>query len=885
MIELPHRGHPVTAEGLSPDWDPVLELIAPGRSKGAAVLVVGDPGMGKSALLHAAVRLGRSTGYLIVPSSACRDDEEEVEREVDREKAAGIREWLGRASRRQPVLVAVDDADRIDPGGVETLLWLIETLRARPVVFVLTAGPRAARRLVRPGLAHHRLHPLSTSAAAQLLRRRPMSVSGRTADEVLRRAKGNPRALVELCHAFGAGDAPETEQICARYSRRIAALPPATRRAVLYAAGRVGREPLAAVLEAAGQTTLHPQVWKAAVAAGLVELGGTDVVFPDPLVAVAVYHSATAVERHRLHDDFAGAHGPSSFEGAMHRAMLPLAGDAPTAELLEAEIWKAREQGRMTQAAIAAQRAAELSTDRTRAARRYVLATLTASAAGDAGWTRELAAQVDRLTEAPDLRGSTASAVAISLSRAGHQYEAMDLLVRTARSHPPADRTTALGLAVCAAVVAVQSGSKRHLDAARALLATVAGLPSLPVPAPYLGHADHAVQRAFAAVSVDPSCGQEHRDLLPAGPGEAERMPAVDRLSLATIADTLGAGELATALRSEVLGGARPDGRIACFPEDWPPMVRGLIDTGRWRCAENALDTADELAATKELPVLRVHLMALRAILAALRGDAAAARSLVEESWPKFALDANRTAHVWLLRALGHAGLAAGDFEAASRNFLAAIAIEARSRPVPSDGVDVIGLAMAAGRAGTAGVALSVLNSIREAGGSGTSIRTKLQLAQAYALLIDDADTERRFRFAIFHPEAGRWPVPRALAQLHYGGWLRRRRRPLDARPQLSDARAAFVRVGAQGFARAAGVELRASGGAVEEPGGVALLSAQQFQIARLAAQGLRDREVADRLQLSPRTVSTHLRNVYLRLGITKRHELRQVLPPERPSA
>ncbi|WP_433286827.1 LuxR C-terminal-related transcriptional regulator [Pseudonocardia sp. CA-142604] len=892
MIDWPHGNHTESPGTFGPGWDPVLDLIDPNRSTGTAALIAADPGMGRSVLLQAAMHRARSEGYFVVTPAMCPAERYRtganghMHDDGPDQSAADVSEWLSRASRKQPVLVAVDDADRLEPSAVDTLLRMIETLRAQPIVFLLTSRSSAAAGLIRPDLRLYELPPLDAPAAARLQRRQPSRLTGLAAYEVFRQAKGNPRAIVELCHAFGDREMPETLRIRTTYARQIGALPDATRNTLLYLAGRTGREPLAAVLSAAGRSSMHPEVWEPAVAAGLVELRDDDAVFPDPLVAVAVYHSAPAVERRRVHADFTDVIRQPSFERAMHQAMLPLGCDARTAAILEAESRKARDDGRMTHAAVAAQRAAELSTDRELAARRYVLATLAASAAGHTDWTRELAAHVDRLTEQPDLRCSAASATATALSRGGHQREAMALIVRTAGSHPFTDQATALGLAVCGAAVSAQSGLSVHRDAATSLLGAVAGRPVLPTSTPYLGAADLALQRASAAVSVDPACAPDHRKLLLAEHDQVARIPAMDRLALATIADALDDSEFAITLRSEVLDESRPGEGTAVFPEAWPALIRGLIDTGRWDAAERGLDSAAELAAARDLPVLRVHLAALRAVLAAFRGDAPTARSLAEEGWPGLCLESNRTGRVGLLRALGYAALAADDFDTASRDFLAAIEIQAHAGTMPPDGVDAIGLAMAAARAGTSAVALPVLDSVRQAHGTRPAILTQLQLTQAYALLADDTETERRFRYAISHPRAGSWPFLLALARLHYGSWLRRQRRPLDARRRLTEAFSAFGALGARVFARSACVELRAGGGDPDDrgkPADVAFLSAQQLQIARLAAQGLRNRDVADRLQLSPRTVSTHLHNVYLRLGITQRHQLRQVLPPEQP--
>ena len=61
-------------------------------------------------------------------------------------------------------------------------------------------------------------------------------------------------------------------------------------------------------------------------------------------------------------------------------------------------------------------------------------------------------------------------------------------------------------------------------------------------------------------------------------------------------------------------------------------------------------------------------------------------------------------------------------------------------------------------------------------------------------------------------------------------------------------------------------------------PGPFAELTAQEEQIVRLAAAGLRNREIAEQLILSPRTIGSHLYKAYPKLGISGRHQLRDLV-------
>jgi DNA-binding CsgD family transcriptional regulator len=154
------------------------------------------------------------------------------------------------------------------------------------------------------------------------------------------------------------------------------------------------------------------------------------------------------------------------------------------------------------------------------------------------------------------------------------------------------------------------------------------------------------------------------------------------------------------------------------------------------------------------------------------------------------------------------------------------------------------------------------------------------QLSYARAVLADDGEAEDLFTEAL-RADLIRWPWLRARLELAYGSWLRRQRRVADSRLPLRSALTTFDLIGAVSWARQARTELRAAGerGAADEPLPGALspqdvLSAQELQIARLAAEGLSNREIGERLYLSPRTVGSHLYRIFPKLGITSRAQL-----------
>jgi ATP/maltotriose-dependent transcriptional regulator MalT len=156
-------------------------------------------------------------------------------------------------------------------------------------------------------------------------------------------------------------------------------------------------------------------------------------------------------------------------------------------------------------------------------------------------------------------------------------------------------------------------------------------------------------------------------------------------------------------------------------------------------------------------------------------------------------------------------------------------------------------------------------------------------LRHARALLADSATAEHLFRDALDSAPT-RLPFIRARGQLAYGEWLRRQRRSADSRAPLRAAREAFDALGSLPWSERARQELRASGEVSRRrtPEARDQLTAQELQIAQLAAAGLTNREIGEKLYLSHRTIGSHLYRVFPKLGITSRIELAAVVGADR---
>jgi DNA-binding CsgD family transcriptional regulator len=193
-------------------------------------------------------------------------------------------------------------------------------------------------------------------------------------------------------------------------------------------------------------------------------------------------------------------------------------------------------------------------------------------------------------------------------------------------------------------------------------------------------------------------------------------------------------------------------------------------------------------------------------------------------------------------------------------------------------------LAEAALRADRVSEARAQVKQVEAASGGVPGTCIAIGLRHARAVLADDpGEAVERFEEAL-GADLTHWPLQRARLLFAYGQWLRRQRRIAESRVPLRDARDAFDAMGCAAWSDQARRELRASGESSRRRDLAARdqLTAQELQIAQLAAQGLSNRDIAQRLYLSHRTISTHLYRIFPKLGITGRGELRSALSERR---
>ena len=191
---------------------------------------------------------------------------------------------------------------------------------------------------------------------------------------------------------------------------------------------------------------------------------------------------------------------------------------------------------------------------------------------------------------------------------------------------------------------------------------------------------------------------------------------------------------------------------------------------------------------------------------------------------------------------------------------------------------ELVEASVRSGRRGCAEAALRRLEARAQVSGTAWAMGIA---AGAQALLDEDDCAEANYLEALERLGGTRALVALGRVRLLYGEWLRRRGRRVHARQQLTLAHGVFIEVGLGGFAERARREVLATGDTVRKRTDDTRLelTAQEAQIAQLAAGGYTNPEIGERLFISPRTVEWHLRKVFAKLGVTSRRELKATPP------
>jgi DNA-binding CsgD family transcriptional regulator len=887
----------------------LLDEACAGR--GGALVVRGDPGVGKTALLADAVaragdaRVLRTQGIesesplafaalhrLVRPLAhhlpALPAPQAHALRAAFGEVAGdgGDRflvflaalSLLAEAAGEAPVLCVVDDAHWLDEASAAALLFVARRISLERIAVLFAARVGGPREFASEELPVLTLGGLDDGAAGALLRDHTgATVTAAVRRQLVERTGGNPLALLQLPTALSpdqlAGRAPlpdrlpRTEAVERAFLDRYEHLPADARVLVLVAAvDDSGR--LATVRRAAARLDAGDAALEAAERSGLLHTDDGRLELRHPLVRSAIQDAATSTERRRVHAALADVldEEDDPDRRAWHRSAAASGPDPDVVAELDGVADRAERAGGLEAAAAAWARAAELSSGRgQRALRRYAAARV-AWLAGRAGSARDLADAALRETDDPALRAD----VARLRARVEWNTESPDvghrMVLLAARDVAPTDPDRAREMAMFAAALAafgVDSGV--GID------------PVGLVPAP--AATDTPRRRCFAHLLVGlDAVAREDWDV--AGPELRTAFAVADELgeddqdllpNLGIAALHLGDDDAALRWHGLLLSRARATGAMVMVLYSLTRLGLTEIATGQWTAAGTAAsDRALQLARDTGQPGLTGLPLAVRALVAALRDEDGADERLaaadrVAVTGPMGILDGPiRDVLHW---ARGVRGAASPDH---AFRHLARISSGLVARLAAVDRVEA---AVRAGHADTARRWTHELERFADATGAAWAAAAA---AHGRALMAEGTDAAVLFERALDRHGGAGHPFDRARTELAYGEHLRRARRRVDARSHLRTAVELFDDLGAAPWSERARHELRASGESARrrDPDTAVALTPQELQVARLVGQGTTNRDVAAQLFLSPRTVDFHLRNVFAKTGVSSRAEI-----------
>ncbi|TYB50537.1 AAA family ATPase [Nonomuraea sp. PA05] len=865
------------------------EISAMVQSTASRVLVVrGEAGVGKSALLEEAAELAVRDGHLVIRITGVEVESglpysglhqllyqllplnDDIRTVLDAVTGPGadappslmtlgiaVLELLSDIATRRPLLVILDDGHWLDEGSADVLGFVGRRIRGVPLKLLVALRDEVVSRFDLAVLPELTVGPLTDEDAVRLLDQHHPSLGERVRQWVLDQALGNPLALLEL--PSQAGDAGLPRRLHQLYGSRIAALSdPARAELLLGALDGVGTRP--------GDGRAKPRHRMRnvgeAVACGLLDTEPItgDVTFRHPLVRSSVVQMATPEQRRAAHRALADLHRDDLERRAMHLAAACDAPDEEAARVLEAAADSAIRHGGAVTAVGWLTRAAELSEDTVEQARRRGYATFLSGYAARPG--SELPPV--HLTSRPD---ATVNAIHQAFFEDGDVRSAHRQALAMIEGLPDGSTETLARLQVLLLAVNQYAADPAMWKEAHRTLASLGDLVTEQTQIYSNTWSDVVLHGSGWAAPLERAAANLH-----------DREPW-DVTRLATAAYHLDVvsqyrPHLERVVDRELATGTMFSGLIMLTM-----IMLDQMGSGDWDAAVRTGERALALEVEHGLHLLAHQTRAHLAQLAALRGQTARALELRAEAdaWA-------RPRGVGFVTGLADsiavtAALSEGDYEAAYRH-AAGITTPGTFRPYCGQASrTLLDLIEAALRTGRTEQARRHALAARDAGFTGLSPRLALTCYGALAMTAgSEREATEMFTRATSHPAAARFPFETARIQLAHGIRLRHTRERATARSLLTHAAGTFERLGAAAWAGRAGAELRIIGAAPPASAPYASLTWQERRIADLAASGLTNKEIGARLRLSPRTVSSHLYRIFPKLGITTRAALRDAM-------
>ncbi len=878
---------------------------------GGALIVRGEAGIGKSALLQRAGERARARGGRVLSTVGVESEAELAFAGLHQllHPVLGLTERLSEAQRRAvdaafgvsgdlepdpfrvalaafqlvcdaadagPVVLIVDDAHWLDHASMGALTFIARRLDGEPVVMVAAVRAGHATLLDAAHLATLDLERLSASAAAMLLDQTAPELHPIQRARVLAEAVGNPLALVELARTAtnAAGDfehiAPAPTTLTARleqaFASRLHDLPPVTGAALLVAAldSRVSLDEIVRSARSLQKIPVSAGVLEPAVHAALIDIVEDEVRFRHPLIRSAIRQAAGRGQVQATYAALATV-VDNPERRLWHRAMAAEGPDEEIATALEEHARRVTRRGAVTVAGVALERAAALTTDTRRKRARVVAAAEVAYELGLLAAVRRLIQQAETLDLDPMYSARLAWLRQMVTGNIWYESGATRTFVSIAEQmRSGGDPDMALRSLVPIAHrcwwTQTQTRTRQYLvDAAMRM-----GIPDND-------------PRVLAVIALaDPeNTGALVRERVAHIRLYYSDDP-VTLLDVGIAAEKVGDFASGARFLTRAVDGLREQVKLNPLAQALVHLGWAAFHTGEWSVAAAASAEGARLAHDTRQPQYRLTGELIAALVGAVRGteqDIEVAIAQTERTLqsmnggPLLA-----TAHL----ARGAAALGDGRHDDAFRHLWP---VFDATQPAFhrfmrwSALLDLVEAAVGSGRADQVVDVSAELENIDASSGSPF---LEAELVAARPLLAADAEAEQLFVAAVGHGLQA-YPFLRARTLFSFGRWLRRRRRSADSRAPLRQSIEAFDTLGATQWSKRARQELRATGVTIGQrtPEARDRLTAQELQIAQLAAEGLSNRGIGERLFLSPRTVGGHLYRIFPKLGITSRAQLR----------
>ncbi|SNY53657.1 helix-turn-helix transcriptional regulator [Paractinoplanes atraurantiacus] len=877
----------------------VLDRLGPG---GRAVLIEGQTGVGKTALTETLADEAGGRGLPVLLTGGTGDDSGPGEHAglhellhplledalgLPRRQHEALLTALGLAAGPPPdpllvglatlgllekaagtggLLVVAEDVYRLDPESLAAIDFVAGRLSNAPIAILATTRPGMLRTPLFAGreVTLLTLGPLDDDAAGLLLSATAPEIGEDLRRQVLAEAGGNPLAVREFAaearrfvgRAATPGRLPARLPVSRRLQRAfigdLASLPAASRMLLLIAAAGDEHCTLPEVVAAAARAGAGPADLSPLERGRLLAVRFGRLTFDHPLVRSAVYSSASLAERAAAHGHLADV-VTDPVRAAWHRAAATLRLDETVAGAMEAASGLAQQRGTLREAVAALRRAADLSPGPEDRARRCAAGAEVARQAGLPDEAYALLAEAFSLTGEPAGRAALAAIERTLGITYGTPVRRTEEVVRLAGAGGGKLLTAAVDywwtVDGSPATARLLAGA---LDPADEIL------PAMLDPAAHAGAVRERLPELLASARREILAGDH-----PTGPG----LPLLARCAESVQALAVAQESWELHWRYHPAGNALDDEATALGGRGMLRLLRGELTTGL-ADAEQALRIAQQSGLTRVAGVAA----SVAALALAWRGDRSAAQDRLAVSarardHEPYALITAREA--W---AAGVLALAGGRYADAWRELTETAAHPTTGLWATAD------MAEAGFRAERTGPARERCAAAEAQAAALGSDHLWAIVHRARAVLTDGDEAEQAYRQSLKAAEAAGNGFELARGRLAYGEWLRRRRRIIEAREPLRAAFHEFRRIRAADLTERASAELRAAGvTAVDErpaAGAVADLTPQEAQIVRLAATGLSNKEIADRLFLSPRTVGSHLYKAFPKLGVTSRAQL-----------